>query len=290
MRICLIAEGSYPYITGGVSSWVNQLMTNMPEYEFQVVAISPDHSREKQYAYKLPENLIEVYDIYLDDTVKKQGTWNMNIPMTNYEVTMLEHLLLCGEVNWQVLFQSFAMSIRLGQNAMDIILSDVFYQCVRRAYNAKYFHVPFNQVFWTLRSMFTTVFALMFYKYPRADVYHAVSAGYAGLIGAYAAQVNHGSFLLTEHGIYTREREEEIIKADWVKGYFKNMWIEFFYQLSSCAYSCADQVITLFNYNKTVEIELGCPPEKIDVIHNGIDINKFAQTAKAVDLRNNPGT
>ena len=26
-------------------------------------------------------------------------------------------------------------------------------------------------------------------------------------------------------GIYTREREEEIIKADWVKGIYKDLWI-----------------------------------------------------------------
>jgi polysaccharide biosynthesis protein PelF len=288
MRICLIAEGSYPYITGGVSSWVNQLMTSMPEHEFQVVSISPDHSRENQYAYKLPTNLIRVFDLFLDDMARQTGKWNQSIPMTSYETEMLEQMLLCAGVNWPVFFQSFAMSIKLNQNAMDIVLSDLFYQCVRRAYMTKYYHVPFNQVYWTMRSMFTTVFSLMFYKYPQADVYHAVSAGYAGLIGAYAAQVNHGAFLLTEHGIYTREREEEIIKADWVKGYFKNMWIEFFYLLSDCAYACADQVVTLFNYNKNVEIELGCPPEKIKVIHNGIDIERFAQTARAVELRQSP--
>ena len=33
MIVCLIAEGSYPYITGGVSSWINQLMLNMPDCE-----------------------------------------------------------------------------------------------------------------------------------------------------------------------------------------------------------------------------------------------------------------
>ncbi|MCW7999872.1 hypothetical protein CFK35_18570, partial [Clostridium sp. cpc1] len=26
MRICIIAEGSYPYVTGGVSSWIQSLV------------------------------------------------------------------------------------------------------------------------------------------------------------------------------------------------------------------------------------------------------------------------
>ena len=34
--------------------------------------------------------------------------------------------------------------------------------------------------------------------------------------------------MISEHGIYTREREEEIIKAEWVRGIYKNMWIEQF--------------------------------------------------------------
>lgn len=36
------------------------------------------------------------------------------------------------------------------------------------------------------------------------------------------------SLLISEHGIYTREREEELIKAEWVKGAYKNIWIEQF--------------------------------------------------------------
>ena len=33
--------------------------------------------------------------------------------------------------------------------------------------------------------------------------------------------------MLTEHGIYTREREEEIIRAKWVEQAFKPHWIDF---------------------------------------------------------------
>lgn len=42
---------------------------------------------------------------------------------------------------------------------------------------------------------------------PRADVYHATSTGYGGLLGALAGWRYHRPFILTEHGIYTRERE-----------------------------------------------------------------------------------
>ncbi len=73
MKICLIAEGSYPYITGGVSSWINQLIRSMPEYEFVLIAINPDSTRRGQYRYELPDNLVNIYELFLDVIQKKPG-------------------------------------------------------------------------------------------------------------------------------------------------------------------------------------------------------------------------
>ena len=32
--ICLLLEGTFPYVSGGVSSWVNQIIRGFPEYTF----------------------------------------------------------------------------------------------------------------------------------------------------------------------------------------------------------------------------------------------------------------
>lgn len=50
---------------------------------------------------------------------------------------------------------------------------------------------------------------------PEADLYHCVATGYAGVLGSMAKHFHGSSLLISEHGIYTREREEEIIKAEW---------------------------------------------------------------------------
>ena len=34
MKICLILEGSYPYIHGGVSTWMQDYIQIMPDQEF----------------------------------------------------------------------------------------------------------------------------------------------------------------------------------------------------------------------------------------------------------------
>ncbi len=41
VRVCILVEGTYPYITGGVSSWVQMLVENMPDIEFDVVHLAP---------------------------------------------------------------------------------------------------------------------------------------------------------------------------------------------------------------------------------------------------------
>ena len=39
MRICIVAEGCYPYVVGDVSSWIHSMIKIFPEYQFVVLAI-----------------------------------------------------------------------------------------------------------------------------------------------------------------------------------------------------------------------------------------------------------
>ena len=34
MKVCIIVEGCYPYVVGGVSSWVHSLIRQFPNIEF----------------------------------------------------------------------------------------------------------------------------------------------------------------------------------------------------------------------------------------------------------------
>ena len=80
---------------------------------------------------------------------------------------------------------------------------------------------------------------------------------------------------MTEHGLYTREREEEIIKADWVSGIYKDIWIDQFKKIGECCYQYADRVVSLFEAARRFQIELGCDEKKTVVIPNGVNYHKF---------------
>ena len=67
MRICFIAEGCYPYVVGGVSSWVHSMIKNFPNQEFILLTIVANREASGKFAYELPENVTEVYEVYLED-------------------------------------------------------------------------------------------------------------------------------------------------------------------------------------------------------------------------------
>jgi glycosyltransferase involved in cell wall biosynthesis len=126
-----------------------------------------------------------------------------------------------------------------------------------------------------MRSIYLPMFLTLKMNLPKADLYHCVATGYAGLLGAMAKHRYGGKLLISEHGIYTREREEELIKATWVKNEYKNIWISQFQKMSHVAYERADLVTSLYEHARELQIELGCPEEKTIVTPNGIDIERF---------------
>lgn len=73
----------------------------------------------------------------------------------------------------------------------------------------------------------------------------------------------------------TREREEELIKAKWVSGIYKNIWIAQFRKMSRLAYEQGQLITSLFEHARELQIELGCPEEKTMVTPNGIRVERF---------------
>jgi polysaccharide biosynthesis protein PelF len=278
MHICIIAEGSYPYVTGGVSSWIHSLVTNLPELEFTIYAIGAQEKMRGQFKYNLPPNVRGVKETFLDTYMREEGEWGHRFRLTEQQQESFRSLLGGGNnVNWDGLFQ--LLRSKKIHAASDFLMSKDYFDILVDLCRDKYEQVPFTEMFWTVRSMVLPLFISLRHEIPVADVYHSVSTGYAGVIGALAKHLHHKPYIVTEHGIYSREREEEIIKAGWVKGYFKDLWIEYFYRLSECAYDSADEVITLYNRNREIEIELGCDPGKIQIIPNGVNLAAYEDIA-----------
>ena len=58
--VMLLLEGTFPYVSGGVSSWVNQIIRGFPEIRFGLCFIGsrPDDYGTPKYA--LPDNVVHL--------------------------------------------------------------------------------------------------------------------------------------------------------------------------------------------------------------------------------------
>ena len=282
MRICMIAEGCYPYVVGGVSGWVHSMIQTFPKQEFILLTIIANRELSGKFAYELPENVTEVHELYMEDADWGSENKRHKTRLNKEEYHALRSLLLNHEVEWDVMFDFFRnhdLSIN------HLLMGEDFYHAVLDCYNLRYPDIVFSDFLWTMRSMYLPLFLAMSMEIPKADVYHAVSTGYAGILGSMGKYFHHGQLIISEHGIYTREREEELIKAEWVQRLYKNIWIQQFKKMSQVAYDKADVVTSLYQHARELQIELGCPKEKTVITPNGIDYQRF-ENLPGISLEN----
>lgn len=271
MKVCIVVEGCYPYVTGGVSSWVHRLIQSFPKLEFIILAIISHRSLSGKFTYQLPENVTEVHELYLEDVDwNRKGRKKRRLRKSEYEA--FRSLVCNRRVDWETIFRLFQeTSISLDR----FLMGEDFLKIVREYYDLHYSQLVFSDFLWTVRSVYLPLLFALKMKLPHADLYHCVATGYAGVLGSMAKVLYGSRLLISEHGIYTREREEELLRADWVQGVYKNIWIDQFKKMSKLAYDKADLVTSLYEYARELQIDLGCPVEKTMVTPNGVSIERL---------------
>ena len=273
LKICLILEGCYPYVRGGVSSWADDLIRTFSQYEFVLWTIGAQREKKGKFLYQLPQNVVEVHEVFLDEALDLRASKDGKLSFTTTEVNEIQKMIKNEDPDWDVLFNCYNMK---ETNPLAFLKSEQFLLLLKQMCQERYPYAAFSDLFYTVRSIVLPLIYLMGQDIPQADLYHATATGYSGIMGAMGAWKNQKPFIVTEHGIYTREREEEILRSKWVIPYFKDMWISFFSMLSRCAYKRADVVTSLFERARTTQIELGCPPEKCQVVNNGVHCERFS--------------
>ena len=272
MKICLILEGSYPYINGGVSTWMHQYINEMPEHEFVLWVIGAKASDRDKFVYTLPPNVVHVQQVFLDDALRVKEGGAFKYKFNEKEAEAHRRLVASNDPDWDLLFDMYQ---RKRLNPMSYLKSQSFLKTLTQTCEEDFPFIAFADAFHSIRSRLLPVLYLMGTEIPKADCYHSICTGYGGLLASMAAYIYNKPLLLTEHGIYTREREEEIIRAKWVARAFKPHWIDFFYMLSDLIYARAFRVTSLFTRAMYTQIEMGCAAEKCRVIENGISYERL---------------
>ncbi len=253
---------------------MHQYINIMKEHEFVLWVIGAYAKDKGKFVYELPENVCEVHEVFLDEALRLKDDGKLNHRFSKEEVEALSQLMDCQSPDWECLFQLYQEK---KMNPISFLKSEEFLQILTEICLEKYPYMAFADAFHTMRSMLLPVLYLLGTTVPQADVYHAIATGYGGLLAALGSFLYQKPLLLTEHGIYTREREEEIIRAKWVVPSFKRQWIRFFYMLSDVIYSRAFRITSLFTNAMRTQIEIGCERERCRVIENGINYQRLSQ-------------
>jgi len=293
--IALLLEGTYPYVRGGVSSWVHQIMLGLPDLTFALVFLggSPDEYGGPQY--KLPDNVTHIQEHFLmqfDRNIIKPKSMIGNKKAFD-DIDKFHHNLKSSNYIDHNILNKILSSIgtKEGITQKDFLYSRESWDLICEYYETYCDEPSYIDYFWSVRIMHEPIFKLVEIasSVPKVRALHSISTGYAGLLGSILHQKRDIPFILTEHGIYTKERKIDLAQADWIKdhkneisqtldsdiGHIRNLWIKFFGVLGKITYEEANPIISLYEGNRKRQITDGAPENKTLVIPNGIDTEKY---------------
>jgi polysaccharide biosynthesis protein PelF len=301
MRVLLSTEGTYPFHGGGVSTWCDALTSHLSEIDFTLLAVTM-HPYVRQ-RYQLPPNARDLVTIPLWG-IEEPAEYSWDSPFSTVlrrrwdttEAVIATEFLPC--------FERFIELVIGGSRDVDALaammcsLHDYFqrydyhytlqtpevWKCFRRTVesvrlrsNLAGGEPTFAELAEALRLLYRFCLVLNV-PLVRSDVAHSTAAGFCG-VPCVLAKLHYGTpYLLTEHGVYLREQYLNLrrhIKSVFVRAALYRL-IEAVVTLN---YALADQVSPVCHYNARWERWFGVPPDRVRVIHNGVDPSRFQPAA-----------
>lgn len=294
--ICLVLEGTYPYVRGGVSTWVHQILEMFPQWKFSLFYLGANQDKKNKPKYELPDNVVALEEVYLFDdasiarfsrapdrerwrplyeNLRRLGLRNPQGDL--HDLDMLHHILERVSEDRSVSFEAFWSDRET-------------WEVLREVYERHAPEESFLNFYWTLKFLIMPMWKLArsLDRLPQASIYHTACTGYAGLVAALAATRHKAPLVLTEHGIYLRERIADICRSQWIPdqlqrlpglsdplGSLRRLWIGFFDVVGRMCYSRSDVIISLFEKNARAQEYFGADPQRLRIIPNGIVTEDF---------------
>ena len=294
--VAIVMESTYPYLKGGVSAVVHDIITGNPDLTFGIIHITWDSHSPRKDLYGMPDNVAWVRVLYLSMEEHQEDFLRArprDLRMNRRQRRELSRRILGAllalaqdgqtEPLWDLISEGLSASRRYPVWA---ILG------TREFMEAYHDMMPdlgmsMTDIFWCLRDFFSLAYAVLAEPVPRAQVYHAHTTGYAMLLGVNAAREHGTKVLLTEHNLYVRDTVNTLLErrldlnvrlTDYrtfdVTGR-ERMWMAWWLEMGRLCYPYAYASTYLYPRAITEANELGGDAGRAIVIPNGIVTSEF---------------
>lgn len=294
--VAIIAESTYPFLKGGVSAVIHDIVGNNHDLTFGIIHIAWDSDSPSTDLYGMPPNVRWVKTIFISMREHRAEFMELHpgvLRMRTSQRAELAHQLFDAleaivngdpEPAWRL--YDGGMNPRTQQFPIwGLLGSEEFMRAlVERMPNLG---LSLTDAFWLMREFFSLAHALLSQDFPKARVYHAHTTGYASLVGAAAARQNDTVFLLTEHNLYVRDTVNTLLgrsmalpitSEDWRTfdvTHTERAWMAWWIEMGHFCYPSAGHITYLYPDAIADAGNLGAPTHNVSIIPNGMLVESF---------------
>lgn len=294
--VCIVMESTYPYLKGGVSAVVHDIIGHNSDLTFGILHITWDASSPHEDLYDVPSNVKWVKIIYLSFEQNRKALTSLgpkDLPYGSRGRRRLANRLIdaLGSIQhddvepiWSLYDDGVNPRTRQFR-IWPLLGTREFMNAVMDRWDG--LGMPLSDAFWVLRDFTSLAFAVLDHDFPKARVYHAHTTGYAALAAAAAARQNGTHFLLTEHNLYIRDTVNELIDRNMalplVRSDYRDFdvtpkqraWMTWWTEMGPMCYPRAECITYLYPLAVEEARALGSPTERAIVLPNGMPLGEF---------------
>ncbi|TDP54428.1 hypothetical protein DEU33_1506 [Kocuria sp. AG109] len=299
--VAIIMESTYPFLKGGVSAVVHDIVTMNPDISYGIIHIAWDSAAPSEDLYGMPENVRWVRLIHLSmeehaQDFKAAGARAVGMDrgqrrrVSGWFFDGIRTLARTGDPEplWRLYDAGFNPRTRT-MEAWRVLGTQEFMTAVRERLSR--LGLSLSETFWLVRDFMSILYALLAETMPRARVYHAHTTGYASLVAAAAARDHDAAFLLTEHNLYVRDTVNTLLGRNMAlpvrTGDYRDFeavtpvqraWMAWWIEMGRFCYPSTDRITYL--YPKALEEARGLDapvddPGRVSILPNGTVLSEF---------------
>jgi glycosyltransferase involved in cell wall biosynthesis len=287
VKIAFVSEGTYPFALGGVSTWCDQLIRGMPGYRWEMVALTVDGS--EQPIWPLPPNLDAVRSIPLWGSCpsrqhgrsprRRRVSPEEEACLSSYgallRAMLAQHSLRSDGA--AIEHSRFLLALHgmheyasAGGDLCRLLTGNAGLELLVTAWRET--HKTSLSLAEALQAADLIAHMLRPLAWPpvECDVVHSSMNGLSMLV-AMTAKWRYGTpIVMSEHGVYLRERYLEQVDPASFPGQVHEVMLAFHRTLAATGCLIADALAPHSRYNSRWQLVIGSDPDRIWTMYNGV--------------------